>query len=334
MDIKTVLASAAASLAVVTLAVPPMVTFVMLQATTPGTAETGHTNISGTAISGKVRVGTSIAGGALLRVEDASGSGGVYSKSTGNGLYSESSGAAGSLIAGQFVARSTTGRGVIGSATALTGSTRGGIFDTKSTTGVGVYGLSSALAGTGVGVYGAATAATGTAVVASNPNAGTRVELAGPNGAAYVGTGMVTKNYKSNAVNAIPIAYGYVGSNGNIRSGSGNFTVTKNGTGRYDILIEGYALLYNEVSNIVTLAQGDGECRTGSIHPKLIVFTANSSGADLDSDFQFVTFKDSGFTSLDVPHHGFSTDNEWAEKRPKEFDAWTRQRRQRVPGPQ
>ena len=53
MDIKTVLASAAASLAVVAVTVPAMVTYVTLQATTPGSPETGHTNVTGTAIAGK-----------------------------------------------------------------------------------------------------------------------------------------------------------------------------------------------------------------------------------------------------------------------------------------
>ena len=110
-NIFTVIAASAVTSAVVGGAI--VAGFVNLQDTTPGVAQAGHININGTAIAGKVRVGTSIAGGALVRVDDTTGTGGVYSKSTGNGVYSESSGLIGSLIGGQFIARSTTGRGVI-----------------------------------------------------------------------------------------------------------------------------------------------------------------------------------------------------------------------------
>jgi len=283
-------------------------------------AQAGHINIGGTAIAGKVRVGTSIAGGALVRVEDTTGTGGVYSKSTGNGVYSESSGLVGSLIGGQFIARSTTGRGVIGSATALTGSTRGGIFDSKSTTGVGVYGLSSALSGTGVGVIGSATAATGTAIVAINPNAGTRVELAGPNGAVHIASGTMTKDYGSGNRGAIPIAYGTISDSGTLfDAGTANWSVVKSSVGDYKVTITGENYTFGPYVAVANSTYG-GSVSPYSTGGQLGLQIWSDTGTLVDKYVSFVVFKSiPGALYPPTPNHGFKDDFVWAKKRPADF---------------
>jgi hypothetical protein len=123
---------------------------VNLQATTPGTPQTGHLNITGTAKAG-VMVGysstpTGIAFGGDFR-----------SASTGGrGVLGNASATTGATYGGLFQSFSNAGRGVAGIAQNATGNTYGGFFSSLSVAGYGVYGQATAASGTTYGVYGKA----------------------------------------------------------------------------------------------------------------------------------------------------------------------------------
>ncbi|MEQ1822740.1 MAG: hypothetical protein ABL949_09530 [Fimbriimonadaceae bacterium] len=121
---------------------------VNLQATTPGTAQNGHLNVTGVAKAGTV-VGysptlTGIAyGGDFRTVSDQ-----------GRGILGNASSLTGVTYGGLFQSFSTTGRGVAGIAVATSGFTVGGFFTTNSPTGKGIQGSSNATTGLNYGVYG------------------------------------------------------------------------------------------------------------------------------------------------------------------------------------
>src|SRR5947207_378326 len=97
----------AAITAAATTTVTNMVNYVELQATSPGTTQSGSLNISGTAIAKRIRVGTTAASGARIRVDDTIGAGGVYSKSNANGVTGWSTALSGQVSGGLFLSDST-----------------------------------------------------------------------------------------------------------------------------------------------------------------------------------------------------------------------------------
>jgi len=167
-----------------------------LQPTTPGTAQTGNLNVSGTAKAGTIR-GDHVFGNSALASGTVSGGDFRSASTSGRGVYGLASAAAGTTTGGMFYSSSTGGRGVFGSATATSGVTFGGRFEvsspngrgvmgtalattgstsgvygqSNSTTGFGVYGYSSATTGSGVGVYGQTAAGSGGIGVYGRANA-------------------------------------------------------------------------------------------------------------------------------------------------------------------
>lgn len=125
---------------------------VSLQATTPGVAEVGHSNITGTAIAGKVQ-----ATSALLLDPSVSGLIKVGSfrtgSSSGTGVWGEAFSTTGTTYGGEFFSKSTIGMGVRGVQTHPSGTTWGGSFEAYSTAGTGVRGQSYATSGATSGGY-------------------------------------------------------------------------------------------------------------------------------------------------------------------------------------
>lgn len=121
---------------------------VNLQDATPGVAQVGHLNITGTAKAGTV-VGysdnpTGIAYGGDFRSVSTSG----------RGILGNASATTGVTYGGLFQSFSTSGRGIAGITAALTGPTVGGFFTSNSVNGKGVQGSSNATSGLNYGVYG------------------------------------------------------------------------------------------------------------------------------------------------------------------------------------
>ncbi len=178
---------------------------IRLQTSTPGTADTGHGNISGT-----MRASQFAGGGVGLTGVDAAllnglpGSAFLQSvplpltlagtssghiilgqnastTSTSSGVYGRSSAASGITSGGRFETASTSGIAVWGKAEGLSGTTYGGRFETLSPTGIGAFGLAPAGSSSNYGVYGRSdstlgTGVFGTATATSGANFGVRGE--------------------------------------------------------------------------------------------------------------------------------------------------------------
>jgi hypothetical protein len=97
--------------------------------------------------------------------------------------------------------------------------------------------------------------------------------------------------------NMLPIAYGSVRSDGTLISGasSGNVSVSHPSVGYYAITITGVTYDYLNCAQSVTLLGDIGFVRTGSSSGKLLVYTYDVTGRDVDDKknimFSFVVYK-------------------------------------------
>jgi hypothetical protein len=92
--------------------------------------------------------------------------------------------------------------------------------------------------------------------------------------------------------NLLPICYGSVGTSGNITSGTGNFTVSKFGTGIYDISISGESFSFNNY--ITSVVPGGTTPRLSVVNATggvLRVRIFDNTGTALDSAFHFLVYK-------------------------------------------
>lgn len=144
-----------ASAAVVGTAIAFQGSYVNLQTSTPGSMQTGHSNISGTAKSSSVvaynNAGSGQSFGGDFRV----------TSDEGRGVLGNASSATGATYGGLFQSASNGGRGVAGIASNGAGTTYGGFFSSLSSQGRGVYGQATSASGTTYGVYGKATSPNG-----------------------------------------------------------------------------------------------------------------------------------------------------------------------------
>ncbi len=143
---------------------------VNLQASTPGIAQSGHINVSGT-----VRAGTfyGSSGGTTTKVVSGwatSSTGFVFggdfrtNSTDGRGVFASALATTGSNYGGDFRSASSDGRGIFGYATSTTGKGIGGDFRTDSPNGKGVIGRATGVSGFSYGVYGTSDSTTGRGV--------------------------------------------------------------------------------------------------------------------------------------------------------------------------
>ncbi|MEQ1932649.1 MAG: hypothetical protein ABL962_02040 [Fimbriimonadaceae bacterium] len=128
---------------------------VNLQATTPGTPQTGHLNITGTARAGSFEGYNNTPTGQTF--------GGDFrvTSNEGRAILGNASSTTGATYGGLFQNFSIAGRGVAGIAQASAGTTYGGFFSSLSNQGRGLYGQATSATGTTYGVYGKAVSPTG-----------------------------------------------------------------------------------------------------------------------------------------------------------------------------
>lgn len=170
-----------------------------LQPTTPGTAQVGNLNISGTAKAGTVR-GDHVFGNSPLASGTVSGGDFRSASTSGRGVYGLASAAAGTTTGGMFYSSSTAGRGVFGAATATSGTTFGGRFEVSSPNGRGVMGTALATTGSTSGVYGQSNSTTGYGVFGfSSATTGTGVGVFGQTAAGSGGIGVYGRATASGA---------------------------------------------------------------------------------------------------------------------------------------
>lgn len=107
-----------------------------LQPTTPGTAQTGNANISGTMLAGKFSA--------------------TNASPTAQVVVGNATSTSGANYAGLFRTDSSAGTGMRGVATSTTGNAIGGAFQSAAPSGAGVRGFATSLTGENYGVYGQA----------------------------------------------------------------------------------------------------------------------------------------------------------------------------------
>ena len=93
----------------------------------------------------------------------------------------------------------------------------------------------------------------------------------------------------------LPVAYGVVGADGSLASGSPNVSSTWNSSDSwYEITISGHSYFWSEYVTVVTLFAGcdhESTVRTSSVGGDLLVIVYDGTGSEAQCDFQFVTHK-------------------------------------------
>lgn len=134
---------------------PALVNYVELQAASPGTQQTGHMNLSGYVLAGRVGLGVSPTL-ARLQIDEPGSLQGVRSiTQTGVAVYGQSKATSGLGAGGYFTSASPGGRAIVGENTSATGATVSGLFYNSSHDGIALWGRPTATnSGTSIGVFG------------------------------------------------------------------------------------------------------------------------------------------------------------------------------------
>lgn len=317
---------------------------VNLQDTTPGTAQTGHTNITGYALAGRFGSGVSPTL-AKVQVKETGPLQGVRSETnSGVAVFGKSTATTGLGAGGYFTTSSVGGRGVVAESLSTTGASVGGLFYNYSTTGgTGVWGKHTGTSGNAVGVLGETASPNGKGGYFANSSSGTNVSLAGDTTNAVVAKGDIKRSYGANYFSAVPVAYGWVRATGDIEAGTGNFTVTKVGTGIYDIAINGVSwdIFDGDVSVAVALSPHNYFCASeGGAANTCEIRTRLHDGTAVDGQFHFVAYSKTNSAARPLlPDTRGLTQSAWAEKYPAEaarhkakLQAW-RKGLEQNPGP-
>ncbi|MGE0002006.1 MAG: hypothetical protein AB7T05_08065, partial [Fimbriimonadaceae bacterium] len=305
--------------------------FVNLQDVTPGTAQTGHTNISGYSLAGRFGSGVSPTL-ARVQVKETGALQGVRAESgSGVAVFGKSTAASGLGAGGYFTTSSVGGRGIVGDALSGTGNTVGGLFYNRSTGGgVGVWGRAIG-GGTATGVFGEVTSANGTALAATNSGSGNRLTAGTANDALQTVGALPRHQYAANQAGAmVPIAYGIFNVAGGNFYGTPNWTSTKPGTGQYDIDVTGVSFNRN-AAVIVASSYGSGGAEIATIDDPTTgdfrIEIRNDTGALIDSAGYFVVYRLAGLGAFPfgdpeqkLPYGGDI--EKWQKNDPRSFEAY------------
>lgn len=280
--------------------------FVRLQTATPGTQQTGHSNISGTVKAGQFVGGGAgltgvLASGLTLPMSLTSPSPNVDAFKITTSSVSVPNAAITGVVNGgnaksvgvKGTADGIIGYGVSGEATGQfgVGVNGGGTFGVSGTGDlVGVQGFN-----TNVGAIASILGKTSSSVPAfrgENPTSNAEVELVSGKGAVWT-NGHYYKDYTGGTrANVTPLAYGVIGPTGTVLSGTGNFTVAKSATGTYEVTIDGES--YGNGTHVVTLTPVSSvPLVTGVTNPGGGAFRAriwNLSSTLVDNQFQFTVW--------------------------------------------
>jgi len=132
-------------------------TFVTLQGSTPGVAESGNINVTGTIIAGKISTGNGGSWPYLVNGHTTTTTGGVFGASAGNGVRGVTTDATGGFAGGSFKANHADSFGIYSLNTATTGAANAGYFKTMSENGTALQARAeTGIFGARTGVYGLA----------------------------------------------------------------------------------------------------------------------------------------------------------------------------------
>ena len=321
----TVAAAPAAAFAVANTGTGTGLSAAAAAATATNPAVLGN-NTNPTGVSSTGVLGLTVAGYAVRGVASGNGGYGVTGEATNSfgvlGLSDTGIGVAGGADSNDLGQGAVDGYNLNSGAAAVgvRGEATGGGEGVRGVAGAGGRGVSgNAAAGTGVeGVstssFGVrAVSGTGTALSASSTSGRALAAATASSSSAVLitqtGTGLAldavggairtpaVRSAATGTANLVPICYGNIDGAGSIFAvgSTANFTVSKAGTGIYDITIAGVAYFYQNFSTVAALSGGSGgsgEILTNSISgTNLRVFTYDSAGTPTDRAFNFVTYK-------------------------------------------
>ena len=90
----------------------------------------------------------------------------------------------------------------------------------------------------------------------------------------------------------LPLAYGFVNSDGTLNAGTSNISSITWNSDRYEITISGEAYFYNNYVTIITpTSSAIKSWRVTSIGGDLVVYLYDSSDTEIQGYFQFITYK-------------------------------------------
>jgi len=132
---------------------------------------------------------------------------------------------------------------------------------------------------------------TGYTLYVQNSSTGPAAYIDGTLQVAGGNTAEINRNQTGTA-NIVPVCYGSVEGNGAINTGgsTANFTVTKAGTGVYDITLAGETYIQSTHTAIASLGDA-GFINTNAISGKLRVYTYSTSYVATDREFSFVVYR-------------------------------------------
>ncbi len=188
---------------------------VELQTTAPGTAQTGHLNITGTATVGILKSQNTVFGQSTAPTGFAYGGFFTAASDQARGFYGYASSPTGLTYGGFFQNASASGRAVYGLATATSGFNYGGYFQTASTSGRGLLGVAAASTGTTYGVYGKSTSPAGFGVYSDGNMAASGVISGNGSGLTSVNAATLGGLSSSAFLQAIPVPLTLSGNNSN-----------------------------------------------------------------------------------------------------------------------
>ena len=190
-------------------------TSVELQPTSPGVAQTGHLNISGTAVSKVVRAET-VFGNSTATTGIASGGDFRSASTSGRGFYALASATSGLTYGGFFQNQSSQGRAVYGLATGTSSTNYGGYFQAAGLSARGLLGVASSPSGTTYGVYGTAVSPNGYGVYSDGKMHATGVISGNGSGLTNVNASLLGGQSASAFLTAIPVPLNLTGSGAHI----------------------------------------------------------------------------------------------------------------------
>lgn len=337
MDIKTLVASGVVS-AVVATSIPMLAGSVTLQAASPGTPDTGHSNVSGYSLAGRFGANASPTL-ARVQVNEPGPLQGVRANTaSGTSVYGANSAATGLGAGGYFTSSSSGGRAVVGDALSTSGATAGGLFYNRSTSGgVALWGKHIGATGTTTGILGEVASGSGTALSATNSASGNSI-VVGTGDDSLKSTGKLPRHQYTEVAAApmVPIAYGSVTAAGaTYNVGSGNWSMTLDGgSNTYTLDIDGVDFLSSTQFTVVatSLDAGDSETVTyevASVGDILFSLFRNAApGSKVQSFFSFVVYSALPVTAGpgSVPQipaaYRHMPVEKWAKADPSGFEKW------------
>ncbi len=275
---KLILLGLAATLGAANLVLAPQGASVDLQATSPGTAQTGHLNISGTATVGLLKSKGTVFGEATSPTGFSYGGFFTAASNQARGFYGYASSPTGLTYGGFFQNASESGRAVYGLATATTGFNYGGYFQTASTTGRGLLGVAAAPSGTTYGVYGTAVSPTGFGVYSDGNLHATGTISGNGSGLTLVNADLLDGLNSTAFLQAVPNPLSLVG----VPAGAGTITGENGSSGSYSSGVRGVA---SALSGSTRGVSGHSSSPTGrGVFGEATALTGIAYGGRFESD--------------------------------------------------